>query len=96
VLAMHNGVSSRSAGSALGIAGILTRRQKENAHDWASLGTIWSRRRESNPRPAHYECAALPTELRRPTNHVQELCYQGEPRLSTPHVEGVIQKQWSG
>jgi hypothetical protein len=25
----------------------------------------WCRRRESNPRPAHYECAALPTELLR-------------------------------
>ena len=25
----------------------------------------WSRRGDSNPRPAHYECAALPTELRR-------------------------------
>ena len=26
----------------------------------------WSRRRESNPRPAAYKAAALPTELRRP------------------------------
>ena len=25
---------------------------------------IWSWRWDSNPRPAHYECAALPTELR--------------------------------
>ncbi len=30
-----------------------------------------SRRRDSNPRPAHYECAALPAELRRqaPSGH---------------------------
>ena len=27
----------------------------------------WCRREESNSRPSHYECAALPTELRRPT-----------------------------
>jgi hypothetical protein len=26
----------------------------------------WCRRRDSNPRPAHYECAALPAELLRP------------------------------
>ena len=25
----------------------------------------WCRREESNPRPSHYECAALPTELHR-------------------------------
>src|SRR5579872_632821 len=25
----------------------------------------WCRQRESNPRPTHYECVALPTELRR-------------------------------
>ena len=25
----------------------------------------WCRRRESNPRPSRYECAALPTELHR-------------------------------
>ena len=30
---------------------------------------IRSRREESNPRPAHYECAALPTELRRQNYH---------------------------
>ena len=28
---------------------------------------IWSRRRESNPRPTVYETVALPTELRRLT-----------------------------
>src|SRR5689334_6422878 len=30
----------------------------------------WCRRRDLNPRPAHYECAALPTELLRPTKYV--------------------------
>ena len=28
------------------------------------IAIIWCQRKESNPRPAHYECAALPTELR--------------------------------
>ena len=28
--------------------------------------STWSQHRDSNPRPAHYECAALPTELRWP------------------------------
>ena len=28
----------------------------------------WSLRSDSNRRPAHYECAALPTELPRPTS----------------------------
>ena len=28
----------------------------------------WSRREESNPRPADYKSAALPTELRQPEN----------------------------
>ena len=27
---------------------------------------ILSRKRDSNPRPTHYECVALPTELFRP------------------------------
>ncbi len=27
------------------------------------LGQIWCRIEESNPRPSHYKCAALPTEL---------------------------------
>lgn len=34
--------------------------------------TRWSRLRESNPRPTHYECVALPTELRRPGNHSRD------------------------
>lgn len=28
-------------------------------------GEGWCRKRDSNPRPTHYECAALPTELLR-------------------------------
>ena len=28
-------------------------------------GSYWCRREESNLRPSHYECAALPTELHR-------------------------------
>jgi hypothetical protein len=33
--------------------------------DGAEVSEIWSRRLESNQRPAVYETAALPTELRR-------------------------------
>ena len=34
--------------------------------DYRSNTTLWSLRSDSNRRPAHYECAALPTELPRP------------------------------
>src|SRR4051794_27418321 len=29
----------------------------------------WCRVKDSNPRPSHYKCAALPTELTRPRRH---------------------------
>lgn len=32
---------------------------------WFECVRRWSRRRDSNPQPAHYKCAALPVELRR-------------------------------
>ena len=32
-----------------------------------------SRKRDSNPRPTHYECVALPTELFRRSTHTQTL-----------------------
>ena len=32
---------------------------------WRKLLFFWCRWKESNPRPSHYECAALPTELHR-------------------------------
>ena len=34
--------------------------------DYRSNTGVWSLRSDSNRRPAHYECAALPTELPRP------------------------------
>lgn len=33
----------------------------------------WCRRRDSNPRPQHYECRALPAELLRPTRTMYSL-----------------------
>src|SRR5665213_4226862 len=35
------------------------------------LGSLWSRRWDSNPRPATYEAAALPAELRRRLRDVE-------------------------
>ena len=35
----------------------------------------WCRWRDSNPRPMHYECIALPTELHRPK------CVPGSPEI---------------
>src|SRR5690606_30664577 len=41
-------------------------------------GLVWCRKRESNPRPAHYECAALPTELFRRTSLKRRgFCHRG-------------------
>ena len=37
-------------------------------HIETSRNRKWCRKRDSNPRPTHYECAALPTELLRPVN----------------------------
>jgi integrase len=43
---------------------------RRTGHSWAkwclSRANGWSRLGESNPRPTHYECVALPAELRRP------------------------------
>src|SRR4051794_10795931 len=39
----------------------------------------WCRREESNSRPSHYECAALPTELRRLRAGRDD--GRGEPRI---------------
>lgn len=36
-------------------------------------GTTWSFRRDSNSRPAHYKCAALPTELRKRAPRLSEV-----------------------
>ena len=42
-----------------------TRRHGGEGGDSNTLKS-WCRRRDSNPRPPHYECDALPTELLRP------------------------------
>ena len=38
----------------------------QTAGEWCGAAGLWSRRWDSNPRPATYEAAALPAELRRP------------------------------
>ena len=45
-------------------------KQKGQPRRIGLFACYWCRREESNPRPSHYECAALPTELCR-QNHKQ-------------------------
>src|SRR6476619_1822418 len=42
----------------------------------------WCRWKESNPRPSHYECAALPTELHRRTLPYREVRCRWDVRRS--------------
>ena len=46
-------------------AAIADRKNKRTGRARLARLRFWCRRRESNSRPSHYECAALPTELRR-------------------------------
>lgn len=46
-----------------------------------SLDREWCRLRDSNPRPPHYECDALPTELKRPEGEAR--AYQRVPGLAS-------------
>lgn len=44
---------------------LLLEKKKAQASRGRVCAWYWCRRRESNPRPSRYECAALPTELHR-------------------------------
>ena len=50
----------------------------------AAPGSIWCRVEESNLRPSHYECAALPTELTRLSYINANRRISGRPRLYAP------------
>ena len=51
-----------------------TRRRTKDLHlTFFSFQCSLSRKRDSNPRPTHYECVALPTELFRRSTHTQTL-----------------------
>src|SRR5580698_7343949 len=54
------------SGSAISATRSVCPRQKQKAQS-QRLGfvpdSVWCRKEESNPRPSHYECAALPSEL---------------------------------
>ena len=47
----------------------------------------WCRRDESNTRPSHYKCAALPTELRR---HILETNQRPNKAVSLPSETAII------
>ena len=51
---------------------------------WVTRSAVWSRRVGSNHRPAVYETAALPTELRRPSMSCEETGWIGRG------IDGII------
>jgi hypothetical protein len=64
-------------------------------------GDSWSRRADSNRRPTHYECAALPTELRRPiTNGAAGQNRTADTRIFSPVLYQLsyrgIWQRWRG
>ena len=60
----------------------------------------WCRLRDSNTRPPHYECDALPAELRRPDPVAKRggsegACLAGRGRIAKPHAgaRGVMDRE---
>ena|GEM_PF-7055305 len=49
--------------------------------------SMWSRRRDSNPRPSDYKSDALPTELRRP-NHAPQTIHKGLLNTQVEELSG--------
>ena len=63
----------------------------------ADQGCRWGRLRESNSRPTHYECVALPSELRRPARG-RRAAHARSPTISTApgHVEAAAHQDHGG
>ena len=63
-----------------------------------SLSTSWCRKEESNLRPSHYECAALPTELfrRQERDYNRSPGAQQRPKLVRDSTPGLDQKGEQG